>query len=208
MKPELEERLAGIENIIHGIYHNLEMMKYINYNLHKQPFNLGNNLGLSWIWTSLMASQILEFYKLTNKKEKFSFIKTINIAKEQKCKADFDLLEAGAKEMVEVYAKSDYETVRSKYLAHQDLNVPEIGTDLKGISDFSKKAINLFTSFSVEFKREQTEFNTEIANSFSEIFKTIDEYEKVKALLIARLIQGKEVINISEIQDIVYEEEL
>jgi hypothetical protein len=208
MKPELEERLTGLENIIHGIYHNLEMMNYINYNLHNEPFNLGNNLGLYWIWTSLMASQILEFYKLTNKKEKFSFIKIINIAKEHRSKADFDLLETKTKELVEVYDKSDYENVRSKYLAHQDLNVPEIGTDLKGISDFSKKAIGLFKSFSSEFKREQTEFNIEITNSFNEIFKTIVEYEKVKALLTARLIQGKKEVEISEIQDILDEEEL
>ncbi|MFD1316447.1 hypothetical protein [Namhaeicola litoreus] len=205
MKPELEERLVGLENIIHGIHHNLELMSFINYNLHREPFNLGNNLGLFWIWTSLMASQILEFYKLTNKKEKFSFTKTINIAKENKCKADFVNLETKTKELVEIYDKSDYEAVRSKYLAHQDLNVPEIGTELKGIADFSKKSVELFTLFCNEFKREQTEFNPEITESFSQIFKTIDEYEKVKALLIARLIQGNETIAISEIQDIVNE---
>jgi hypothetical protein len=71
MEKEIEYRLFGLESIIHGLHHNLELMEYMSYGLHKERFNLFNNLRLIWIWRSLRANQIIDFYKNIAKNEKF-----------------------------------------------------------------------------------------------------------------------------------------
>jgi len=205
MEEEIENRLLGLESIIHGMYHNLELMKYMSYNLHKDRFNLFNNLGLYWIWGLIMADQIIDFYKIIHKNEKFSFTKIINISKSFKCDINYELVEDKKTELKDEYDKTDFETVRSKYIAHQDLNMPEIKTDLTSISLFTEKAIELYHLFFEEFKKEKTNFSNDVINSFKEIFDEIDEYDKVKAFLMAAEIEGKDSIEISKLAEFIKE---
>jgi len=201
--PEIiEERLYGLEHIIHSIYHNIQLLEFMSKNLHNERFNLFNNLGLHYIWSSLMGEVILDFYKLSNKNEKHSFQKILNVSKEQKCKIQFTLIQSEIDELFEQYAASDFDTVRSKYLAHQDIKVPEIKTGLDSLIKFKDKAFHIFQTLTQEFKRENVDFNSDVKNSFSEIFNAIDEYDEISSFLLAKAIKGEETVKISEIQEI------
>jgi len=199
MKKEIRYRLDGLEIVVHNLHHNAELMKYMSFNLHKEPFNLFNNHGLYWIWGQTMSNQILNFYKAIVKDEKFSFAKIINVAKEIKSEADYELLERETNALKAQYDQTDFEKVRSKYIAHQDLRVPEIRTDLLTMISLTEKTIELFLLFSKEFKGRKVNLSDHIVKSFNKIFSTIDEYEWVKAFLIAKRIKGNDTVRISEI---------
>lgn len=201
MKKEIEYRLFGLESIIHGLHQNLKLMEYISYGLHQKTFNLYNNLGLFWIWHLIMGNQIIDFYKVIAMNEKFSFSKIVNISRDLKCEINFKLVEKKIEELKDMYDKTDFETVRSKYLAHQDLRVPEIKTDLITIKSFTENIIELFRIFSEAFKRKMTIFSNDIVNSFKEIFDTVDEYEKVKAFLMFAEMKGQDTVEISKIAE-------
>jgi hypothetical protein len=199
MVKEIKYRLFGLESIIHRLHHNLGLMKYTSYALHKEPFNLFNNLGLYWIWGLTIGDQIIDFYKVIAKDEKFSFAKIINISRDLKCGINYELVEKKIKGLKDEYDKDDFETVRSKYLAHQDLRVPEIKTDLLTISSLTENIIKLFNTFSKEFKGKRSNFSNDVVNSFKEIFDIINEYEKVKAFLMVAQIKGQDTVKISRL---------
>ncbi len=201
MEKEIEYRLFGLESIIDGLHHNLKLMEYISYGLHKETFNLFNNLGLYWIWALIMGNQIIDFYKVIAMNDKFSFYKIINISRDLKCEISYELLEKKIAELKDMYDKTDFEMVRSKYLAHQDLRVPETKIDLRTIKSFTENIIELFRIFSEEFKRERTKFSNDVVNSFKEIFDTVDEYEKVKAFLMVAEMNGQDTVEISKIDE-------
>jgi len=169
MKTEIDNRLFGLESIIHGMHHNSEMMEYMSYKLHKESFNLFNNLGLYWIWGTLMANQIIDFYKVIGKNENFSFIKIINVSNDLKCEINYELIDRKITELKNEYDKTDFETVRSKYLAHKDIKVPEIKTDLTSI------------------------------RFFNEIFDRIRLLERMEALCFVTELKGGESVVISEL---------
>ena len=205
MKKEIRYRLNGLEIIIHDLHHNAELMKYLSYGLHKEPFNLDNNLGLRWIWRQELDNQVLSFYKVMVNNEKFSFAKIINVAKELKCKANYKLLEHETNTLKAEYDKTDFETVRSKYIAHQDLRAPVISADLLTIITLTDKTIELFLLFSKEFKGRKVDLSNNVVDSLNKIFETIDEYEWVKGFFIAELIKGSDTVKLSKIKAVVRE---
>ena len=203
MPEDFKERLEGLENIIHGVYHNVEILICLAIGLHKSKYGLHSNKGLLWIWSNTMAIQIIDFYKLINAREKFSFRKIVNVANNLKIKADYEKLEKEIDEIIKIYTEQNYEAVRSKYLAHQDLNVPEIRTDLNGINQFSKKSIEIFQLFSEEFEFETKNFDKVIESSFEEIFETIEKLEELNLLIFKKLFENEETVEISELQKII-----
>jgi len=205
MKKEIRYRLNGLEGIIHNLHHNGQLMQYMSYGLHKEPFNLFNNLGLHWIWGQTMASQIINFYKVVIKDEKFSFPKIINVAKELKSEVDYDLLEKETKALKAQYDTTDFETVRSKYIAHQDLRIKEIRTRLTTIISMTEKATELFLLFSKEFKGRKVHFTSHIVKSFDEIFDEIDEYRSVQTFLLAEQLKGHDTVKILTIANVIKE---
>lgn len=199
MKKEIRDRLLGLEDIIERLHHNSELMEYMSFNLHHKPFSLSNNLGLHWIWGQTMGNQILDFYKVMHKEEKFSFTKIINVARGLKCEVNYELLEKKTKALRDEYDKTNFERVRSKYLAHQDLSLTEERTDLITIDSLTEKIIDLFHTFSKEFKGRKVKFPNTIVNSFKKVFDEIDEYERVKAFLWVEEIKGHNVVKISQL---------
>jgi len=199
MNKDLEYRLSGLASIVYGLHHSLGLMKYISFSLHDEPFNLSNNLGLLWIWRSLMANQLVDFYKVIAKKEKCSFTKIINVSKELKCEINYEKIEKDSIQLKDDYDKTDFEKVRSKYIAHQDLNVEIVETDLITIDSFTKRIAELSQAFFAEFRRDANKLSNEVVNSFKKVFKTIDEYEKVKAFLVAAQIRSQKTVKISDI---------
>jgi len=202
MNLELEDRIKGLESIIHGLYQNNSLLQYMSFNLHKEPYNLFNNIGLYWIWINIMGIQILDFYKTVGKHEKFSFIKLLNFSKELKVIADFELLEKKTKQFIESYNNTKFEIVRSKYLAHQDLNAPEIRTDLNSIESLTQEIIALFELYIKEFGYKKNEISKRIIDSINEIFTTVNEYDKLKSYLIASRIKGIDKVAISYLKEI------
>jgi len=200
MDEEFRSRLNGLESIIHSLHHNNGLLKFMSFNLHKEPFNLFNNHGLYWIWVNIMGTQLLDFYKTIGKNEKYSFVKLTNVAREKKIKVDYESLESMTNHLIDSYEKTDFETVRSKYLAHQDVNVPEIKTDLISLDKFTQILDGCFTIFSKEFGIERAIVSNDIVDSFSLIFSTIDEYEKIKGYLVAVQIQGNTTVEISHLK--------
>ncbi|MCH4828628.1 MULTISPECIES: hypothetical protein [Flavobacterium] len=199
MKPEIEERLVGLDNIIQSLNNNIQLLEYISYNLHRETFSLNNNLGLIWIWQNLMAIQIIDFYKVIVANEKFSFSKIFNVSNGLKEAIDFDSLNSMIADLNSDYDNHKFEVVRSKYLAHQDLNVAEIKTDIVTIRHFTDKIISTFLFLTKELNWKHSDLNNNVQNSFKEIFERIDEYEKVSAYLMAAEIKGEKTIEIEEL---------
>ena len=203
----IEERLHGLEHIIHSIHHNIDLLEFMAYNLHKERFNLFNNLGLNYIWGSLMGEVLLDFYKVSNRREKHSFQKILNFSKELKFKIEYEKIQGKIDQLTEFYEKSDFETVRSKYLAHQDLGVPEIKTDLPSLKTFKAIIFELFDLITGQFGRKNVDFHNDVKSSFSEIFNAIDEYDEISSFLLANAIKGAKTVEISEIQAIIEKRE-
>ncbi len=205
MKKEIRYRLNGLEAIIHNLHHNLQLMQYMSYGLHKEPFNLFNNSGLYWIWGKTMGNQIIDFYKVMIKDQKFSFTKIINVAKDLKSEVDYELLEKETNALKAQYDKTNFAVIRDKYIAHQDLGVQEIRADLITITSITEKTIELFLLFSKEFKGRKVKFTSQVVKSFDKIFGTIDEYEYVKAFLIAERLKGHDTVKIPSIAKVIKE---
>jgi hypothetical protein len=136
--PELNDRLQGLESILHRMHYNQQLIEFLSFNLHTRTFNLSNNAGLMWIWTSLMSNQLIDFYKIIWKDEKFSFDKILNVSKNLKTKINYALLEKNTQHLKNDYDSTNFEAVRSKYLAHQDLQPPEMRTDLATLKSLLK----------------------------------------------------------------------
>jgi len=203
MNDEMKLRIKGLEIIVQELHHNNNLMQFMSFNLHKKPFNLFNNFGLYWIWSNIMGIQIINFYKTIGKHEKFSFIKLINVAKENKVIVNYDLIARKTNQLVDNYEKTNFETVRSKYLAHQDLNIPEIKTDILTIDKFTQEVDSLFSLFCIEFNFKRNGISRDVIESFNEIFSAIDEYEKIKTYLLVTQLEGKTNVEISTLKKII-----
>lgn len=201
----MEERLNGLENIIHTLDCNIKILEYISYDLHKETFSLNNNIGLLWVWISILESQILEFYKLNIPSEKFSFQKIYNLLRESDAKIDYVQLDNLIKKLKHDFDKNQFDIIRSKYLAHLDIGAPDAKTDLVVVREFTNKAINLFLFIFSEIERKNREFSNDVLNSFKEIFIRLDEYEKVSAYLMVAKIKGVKTIEIDKLGAIIKE---
>ncbi len=149
------------------------------------------------------VNQLIDFYKVLGKGEKCSFTKIINVSRGLGWKLSNKSIEAKSVKLLGDYNKTDFQKVRDKYLAHQDLTTGIVKTDLLTIASFTKRILRLSNLFLKEFKRDPLKFTNHIRGSFKKIFKTIDEFERVKAFLIASQIKGKKEVRISAIANII-----
>lgn len=202
MHKDVFERIQGLENIVHDVKNNQELLVYISIKLHLEPVNLFNNMGLMWVWKSIMSIQLIDYYKLIKDDEKFSFQKCINVIKNNKVKIDFISLEKKLDVLKKKYDSYNYEHVRSKYIAHQDLNGNEIYTDIIEMQKFSRLIINFFKNLSKEVGYKQISFSKEPLISFQKIFDKIHEYEKLKSVLIINEMKGVKSVSIKELNKV------
>jgi hypothetical protein len=203
MHKEVFQRIQGLENIVHDVKNNQELLEYISISLHKGPINLFNNMGLLCIWKSVMSVQLIDYYKAIKDDEKFSFQKCLNVMKNNKIKIDFISLEKKLYALKKKYDSYNYEHIRSKYIAHQDLNGLEINTDILEMKKLSQLIISLFKKISKEIGYKQIPFSKESLNSFKKIFDTIHEYEQAKAFIFINEIQGLKSISIKELNKVI-----
>jgi len=177
----MEERLTGLESIIQTLDCNIKLLEYMSFDLHQKQFNLYNNMGLLWIWKSILESQIINFYKLNIVSEKFSFKKVLNLLRVNEQDVDYENLEMMIQDLKDDFDKYQFALIRSKYLAHQDICDGEVRTDLLIIRMHTDKTIILFKTMISEIQKEHKEFSDDILNSFKEIFEKMNESEKVSA---------------------------
>lgn len=196
-----EERLKGINSIVYELYNDLQLMEFINFELHKEVFNAQNNLGLLWFSRLTISNQAIAFYKLFSKGEKHSFRKLFNLAVSEKKKIDKAALGSEISAMEYEYAATDFETFRCKFLAHQDTQLEGFEVRLLKIKCLTEGAINLFYSFQDAFGQNLMTFDDSVKDSFREIFSAIDEYEQLKGYLLSREISGKESVTIKELSE-------
>ncbi len=202
MNEEIKYRLFGLEGIVYRLHQNLGLVEYITYGLHREPFNLSNNFGLYWTCGRIVDYLIIDFYKVIAPAERFSFAKITNISRDLRIKVNYALIEEKTKKLRTKYDGTDFETVRSKYLAHQDLRVPQMRGDIRTIRSLTEDILKLFKTFSKEFGSKRPKFSNEVADSFGEIFTTIDEYERVKGFLLWAKIEGHDTVKISKLAKI------
>lgn len=205
MTDNLNSHLEGLESIIHNIYQNKKIAEYLLYNIHNDEFNLNNNLGLYWILKSIIESSILDFYKLLTVQEKYSFQKIINLSKSENIQANYSILEKKNEELNQMYNSLDYDYIRSKWIAHQDLSLENKSLEYKTFFCFSNNIINFFKLLSEELGYLETRFNTQVFYSFKQIFETINKYDNLKALFLFKKLHGNNTIDLDEVKKIISE---
>jgi hypothetical protein len=203
MNTELKERIDGVEGIVFELTVNNEILKFLSFNLHKESFNVQNNLGLAWIWKQFLGLQVIALYKLFKEGEKHSFSKLLNILKVNgACNLDQAFLDPLVN-LQSDYANKPYEAIRSKYLAHQDLNVPEMGVNLLEMDQLISKIFQWFNELKGRLGLAPLAETKSIHASLAEVFSCIDEYDEIKDFLLSKLLNGVKTVSISEIQDII-----
>lgn len=203
MSTELEERINRIESIVFELTANNEITNYLSFNPHDQCFGVRNNLGLAWIWKQFIGLQVIGLYKLFKEGEKHSFSKLLNILKANRVgNVDQVLFDAQAA-LKSDYDAGPYEAIRSKYLAHQDLNAPEMRLHLMEMNKLISGLLQWFNDLKTSLGLKPVADATEITSSFAEVFSCIDEYDEVKGFLLANLLQGIETVPVTAIQDII-----
>lgn len=195
------DRLDGLGSILHEMRYNQDLMEFISFNLHNKTFNLFNNVGLQVVWHSLMSKQIMDFYKIVGKNEKFSFPKIFNLSRSQKHKINYIELEKDFDIFKLEYDSSQFETIRDKYLAHKDLVAPEIKSDLFTTKSMLAKANKLFAKLSNAYKRSNVKYSQTPKKDFKKIFDSIEDFEKLKAFLMVAEIKKRKTVKISELAD-------
>lgn len=105
MTTDIQNRIKGLEGILQETNSNLSLLQFMSFDLHKETYNLANNLGLFWIWKSLLEKTIINFYKLMGSDEKFSFIKLFNLARNARLPIDFLILDQKIKRLEKLITK-------------------------------------------------------------------------------------------------------
>lgn len=201
MHKDVTFRLRGIRYLIHSIHHNITTLEYLSYNLHKETFNTINNSGLYMIWSIILEHQVIYFYKLLNRKEKFSFNKLLNIAENKGVKLDYEKFRFLLAEVEDLYEEYNFEILRSKFIAHLDIDAEEFKAELPQFSSLTELLIKLLDDIQVDLGLEKEVFDTKPIDDITRIFEEIDEYERVKAYITACQIKGQDSINIRDMAE-------
>lgn len=202
MTKEIEIRLQGQEFIFQSLYYNSELSQHLIFLINREFPEFRENFALRLLIKNSIESQILEFYKLLKTEEKFSFQKILNIAKNSKLKINYSILENKIKELNNHYVKSEFETIRSKYIAHQDLNTLSLNTDQISLSKFNLELENLFSLFCKIFNKEISS-KTDICKSVDKIFNKIRSLEEINALCFATELKKGKSVKLSELDKII-----
>ena len=202
MDSELRKRINGIEGIVVSLVTNWEISKFLNFDLHPKAVNIQNNEGLFWIWHQLLGLVVIDLYKLYKDTEKHSIAKLLNIANHKNHRIKQSLIKR-ADALKTSYSARQYEGIRSKFLAHQDLNVSRMGVDLTELD----KLVLETRQWLVDLKKNQKlgcmHNNEEIHSSLVELFKSVDDWDDVQGFLLGKFLLRKKTVRISDIQKLI-----
>lgn len=199
MNQDVKKRLSGLENIFQNVHENMEVLEFLIVNLFPEKFNAQNNKFLMWLWRTTTSQQIIAFYHIMHKEQKHSFQKILNLLIQQKIKINYNELNRMLNELNEEYSLSQFETVRSKYLAHKDINVEQIKTEMQSVRKFTESLIEVQRFLLSELKLPLQIFNNEVKLSLWEIFGEINEYGNLLSYLNFESSNGKETFTMSDL---------
>ena len=178
-----------------SINNNYDLHQFLWSNLHDNYFNISSNKGLYWIWGNTISTLLIDFYKLMKEGEKFSFKKLINICNQNNESINYSVYGKKLHLLLHEYNEYNFEYIRSKLLAHQDLNVTEQRAEIFKINYFVKEVNDFFKMICSELKYTPYKIESEISKSLQEIFDRLDEFDKVSAYLIAKQLKGEKNLN-------------
>lgn len=144
MNKEIEERMCGINYLIHRVSINSEMINYLWFELFYYNKNIALNRGIVYLKDILMQNLIIEINKLLNSTEKFSFIKLLNICRDKGViYLNYENMSSMITELSIEYA-SKYSTLRNQFFAHQDLKFETGKVKITELITFADKVITFF----------------------------------------------------------------
>lgn len=189
------ERIEGISYIINSINNNFDLHNYLWIDLHDNSFNINTNNGLFWIWNNTLSSLLIDFYKLMKENEKFSFKKLINICSQNRESINYSEINTKLDSLSKKYDYNNFELIRSKILAHQDLNVPEQKSKILKINNFIEEINEFFIFLCSELNYQPTTTNSDISKHLQKIFDRLDECDKISSYLIAKQLKGDKILD-------------
>lgn len=198
---QLNERLKITKDIVWQVNTYQDMIEFLSYDLHKSPSPIDQNEGLFFIWHSLMALQILTLSKLIKDDGAFSLKKLINLGGARVKGFDKSALLEEFGHIHGEYVNNQLDSVRDQFIAHLDLSAEEIKTDIHMLCILKNMVTGLYDRISLASGGEKYSHDDRCVKGIREVFDELDEYDKMKALLIAAQIQGRESVNVSEFID-------
>lgn len=195
---KLPERIETIRNLVWEITNYQDLLEYLSYDLHDSPSRIDQNEGLYFIWRSLMGLQILTLSKLIKDNGAFSLQKLINIAAAKTKGFDKREHQEEMDCILSEYEKHQLDVVRDKFVAHLDISSNEIKTDIHMLCVTANQVTSLFNRIASAVGAEEFVRNDRCVKGIKEIFSELDEYEKVKALIVATQIKGKQKIYVAD----------
>jgi hypothetical protein len=195
---QLVERIEVTRGLIWEANTYQDLIEFLSYNLHGSPSPIEQNDGLYFIWRSIMSLQILTLSKLIKDDGAFSIKKLINIGS-AKIKG-FD--KAGFLEDFEYllgeYKKHKLGTIRDQFLAHLDITAEEIKTDIHMLCVTKNLSTSLFNRISLAVGQDAYVHDDKCVTSLKDVFDELDEYDKVKAVIMGAQIQQKKNIDVAD----------
>jgi hypothetical protein len=189
---QLTERIEITRNLIWEANTYQDLIEFLSYDLHDTPSPIDSNEGLYFIWRSIMSLQILTLSKLIKDDGAFSIKKLINIGG-AKIKG-FD--KAGLLEdfsyLLSEYNRHKLGTVRDQFLAHLDISSDEIKTDIHMLCVTKNLTTSLFNRIAAGSGQGEYLHDDKCVTAIKEVFDELDEYDKVKAVIMAAKVQKKE----------------
>lgn len=201
MNEDINKRLSGLELIINSLKESSDLCSYLIYVFHKEFNVFENNYAISFIIRTLIEQQIMGYYKLMKSSEKHSFQKLINIANTSIGKPKITSLQNELSKLDITYSNSSFEKIRSKFLAHLDINLTSEKSDLISIITFSSNCIDYYNLLCKEFGYKKSR-RKNIINSFDEILNNLRQLESVKAHCYVNFIKKKRTVKINELTKI------
>jgi len=197
----LSERIEVLRNVVWEVVAYKDFIEYLSYDLHPTPSRIDNNAGVHFIWRSMIRLQIITLNKLIKDNGAFSFHKIINMAGAKVKGFHIDEFQEELDVMINEFKANNLDTVRDKFLAHLDISAEEIKTDIHILSIKANQVVSLFNNIAAKLGFPEYTHDERCINGLNEIFSELDEYELVKAFLMASEIKNKELVSISEIAE-------
>ncbi|AKH69025.1 hypothetical protein IMCC21906_01347 [Spongiibacter sp. IMCC21906] len=195
---QLDERMKVTRDLIWQVNTYQDILEYLSYDLHDSASPISQNEGLFFVWHSLMGLQILALSKLIKDDGAFSLKKLINMGG-AKVKGfdksglleDFDYIHSE-------YQRHKLDSVRDQFIAHLDMSDDEIKTDIHMLCVAKNQVTSLYDRISLATGGEEYQHDERCVKGIRGLFDEIDEYEKIKAIIVAAQIKGLKQVNVSD----------
>lgn len=204
----LDARLLITRDLIWQVNTYQEILEFLSYDLNDSPSPINQNEGLFFIWHSLMGLQILVLSKLIKDDGAFSLNKLINIAGAKVKGFDkANLLDVFAHVHGE-YVKHQLDVVRDQFIAHLDISAEEIKTDIHVLYVKTNQVTSLYNRIATAIGGEEYRHDDRCVRGLRGIFEELDDYERVKALIIATQMKYEKTIDVSDFRAITLNRQL